>query len=248
MQYIVAVVISLVLMSILFFSLRSTVKRIDYNTKKYFIDKLQDYDYLIEEKKKILNDLKEEIENNKEVLSKKSKVEEKNINNKTEKYYDEFKIPKYSDENLFKKYKKIKEKFLIDEEKIILNFIKNINQKDNKDYNVLLNIRKKIDNKKIYEIIKLELKEQKKYIYNCLNEEEIRILEKHIKINNMKINLFITELDMFLEKNDPTVYVYTGEKNKNFNYISTLIKTEYDEGINEGIKINYKGILYDYSL
>ena len=49
--YIVAVIISLILIAILFFALRSTVKRIDYNTKKYFIDKLQDYDYLIDEMK-----------------------------------------------------------------------------------------------------------------------------------------------------------------------------------------------------
>ena len=63
--YIVAVLISLLLIAILFFALRSTVKRIDYNTKKYFVDKLQDYDYLIEEKKKKIDELNNEIEQNK---------------------------------------------------------------------------------------------------------------------------------------------------------------------------------------
>ena len=62
--YIVAVLISLLLIAILFFALRSTVKRIDYNTKKYFVDKLQDYDYLIEEKKKKIDELNNEIEQN----------------------------------------------------------------------------------------------------------------------------------------------------------------------------------------
>ena len=66
------------MIAILFFALRSTVKRIDYNTKKYFIDKLQDYDYLIDEKKKILDNLNEKIEANKKILSEEAK--EKNNN------------------------------------------------------------------------------------------------------------------------------------------------------------------------
>ena len=70
--YIVAIIISLVLMAILFFALRSTVKRIDYNTKKYFIEKLQDYDYLIDEKQKLLDELNKKIEENKKIFNEKT--------------------------------------------------------------------------------------------------------------------------------------------------------------------------------
>ena len=94
MEYVVAVIVSLVLISILFFSLRSTVKRIDINTKKYFIDKLQDYDYLIEEKKKVLNELNEEIKKNKEILSKETNNDVKIIANEKKEYYGEMDIPK----------------------------------------------------------------------------------------------------------------------------------------------------------
>ena len=248
METIVAIIISIVLVSILFFSLRSTVKRIDINTKKYFIDKLQDYDYLIEEKKKVLNELEKRIEKNKEIISKETNVEKIVCSSENDEYYGELNIPKYMEENLFEKYKAIKEKFSFDEEGLVIDFINNIEGNDSRDYFLLSKIRKMFDNKKIYEILKLRIKDQKKYISDMLSENEFIILEKYIKLDNVKINTLITKLDMVLEKNAPVLYVYTGEKNKNFDYISPIIKTEYDETINEGIKINYKGIIYDFSL
>lgn len=246
--YIVAVIISLVLITILFFALRSTVKRIDYNTKKYFIDKLQDYDYLIDEKKKILNELNEEIEKNKAVLSEKAKDNKNNIKAEQFEYYEDLDIPKYMDENLFKKYKNIKNKFSFDKEKLIIGFIESVVTEKNYDYGILVTIRKKFTKSKIYEIMKLRKNDQKEHIYNFLSEEEFNVIQKYIDLENFKINNLITKLDTLIEKNDPTVYIYVGEKNKNYNYISPLIKTRYDENINEGIKINYKGVLYDYSL
>ena len=85
--YVVAVLVSLILIAILFFALRSTVKRIDYNTKKYFVDKLQDYDYLIEEKQQILDKLNEEIEKNKKIINEEKPNEKIEIKKADPKYY-----------------------------------------------------------------------------------------------------------------------------------------------------------------
>lgn len=246
--YIVAVIISLILIAILFFALRSTVKRIDYNTKKYFIDKLQDYDYLIDEKKKILDELNKKIQENKKILSEEAKIDKKEEKIEKFEYQQDLKMPKYRDENLFEKYKQIKDKFSFNKEEIINDFINNIDEKDNSDYQILVNIREKFTKKRIYEIMKLRKSEQKEYIYNFLSTNEIDVFEKYINLNNFKINNIIIKLDTLIEKNDPNIYVYISEKNKDYNYISPLVKTIYDESINEGIKINYKGILYDYSL
>jgi len=246
--YIVAVIISLVLIAILFFALRSTVKRIDYNTKKYFIDKLQDYDYLIDEKKKILKELNEKIEKNKEILDEEAKDNKKSVNVEQFEYYEDLDIPKYMDEDLFKKYKNIKDKFSFDKEKLIIDFVNNIEIEENSDYSILVEIRKKFTKNKIYEIMKLRGNNQKEFLLNYLSKEEVNVIEKHVDIKNIKINNLIIKLDTLIDKNDPTIYVYIGEKGKNYNHISPLIKTKYDESINEGIKINYKGILYDYSL
>lgn len=246
--YIATIIICLVLVAILFFALRSTVKRIDYNTKKYFIDKLQDYDYLIDEKKKILNELNEKIEENKKVLSNDVKSNENSVKKESFEYYEDLDVPKYMDENLFKKYKKIKEKFSLDKEKIIKDFINKIKLNENSDYNILVKIRNKFTKNTIYEIMKLRKDGQKKYIKNILSDEELVLIKKYMDLEDIKINNLILKLDTLIDKNDPNIYVYVGEKGKKYDYISPLIKTLYDEDINEGIKINYRGVLYDYSL
>lgn len=233
---------------ILFFALRSTVKRIDYNTKKYFIDKLQDYDYLIDEKKKILDELNEKIEKKKKKLNEEAKNNKKSVNKEMFEYYENLSIPKYMDENMFKRYKNIKDKFSFNKEKIIIDFINNIKPEENSNYNILVEIRKKITKNKIYEIMNLRKNEQKEYLINFLSDKEFNVIKKYIDIENFKINNLMLKLDTLIDKNDPTIYVYIGEKGKDYNYISPLIRTKYDENINEGIKINYKGVLYDYSL
>lgn len=246
--YIVAIIIAVVLIAILFFALRSTVKRIDYNTKKYFIDKLQDYDYLIDEKQKLLKELEEKIEKNKKLLEENNIEKTNNVKIEKQEYYNDLNVPKYMDENLFKKYKKIRNKFSFDEEEIINKFVSGIKEKSNFDYVTLINLKKKFTSEKIFEIMKLRPRAQKEYLNTFLNKSELNFLQKYIDLENIKINKITTEINLLLEKNDPVIYVYTGEKNKSYNYISSMIKTKYDESINEGIKISYKGIIYDYSL
>ena len=68
------------------------------------------------------------------------------------------------------------------------------------------------------------------------------------EVVDFKVKKLISNLDTFIQKNDPVVYVYTGDKNVNYDDINSSIKTVYDKNINEGIKIHYKGVLYDYSL
>ena len=247
--YVVAIIISLVLMAILFFALRSTVKRIDYNTKKYFIEKLQDYDYLINEKQKKLDELNEKIDENKKILNENANND--NIEKNVEKFehYENLDSPKYMDENLFKKYKEIKQKFSFNKVRIISEFISDkVNDSYNSDYNILLNIRQKLTKRKIYEIMTLRKNEQIKYMYNFFSDEEINVIKKFISFENLKVSNIIIELETLIEKNNPVIYVYTGDKNETYSDISPLIKTKYDETINEGIKIKYKGILYDYSI
>lgn len=246
--YIVAIIISVTLIAILFFALKSTVKRIDYNTKKYFVDKLQDYDYLIDEKKKILDELNEKIEENKKILSNEIIEQKQPINIEKNEYHKSTKLPKYQDEDLFKNYKNIKDKFSFDKEEIIKKFIKDISVCQSDDYDILVNIRKKFTSDKIYEIIKLRIKDQVDKVNEILTKKELDCVQKIINTEKFKISDFITKLDTLIEKNDPVIYIYTGEEEDNFNYISPKIKTKYDENINEGIKISYKGVLHDYSL
>lgn len=247
MIYIVAFIVAALLVVILFFALRSTVKRIDYNTKKYFVDKLQDYDYLIEEKQQILNKLNKEIEENKKNLIKMPEEEVKVVKHQQNNYQN-LSTPKYIDQELFQKYKHIKENFSFNYNEIIKKFMDTSLTDENTNYKIALNIKNKFTNEEVYKIINLREKEQKEYILNLLDLEEKKFLENFINLDKFKVKKLITNLDTFLYKNDPKVYIYTGDKNTNYDEINSNIETVYDESINEGIRIHYKGIIYDYSL
>ena len=67
---------------------------------------------------------------------------------------------------------------------------------------------------------------------------------------NEKFDLenFIGYLDIEIKKNDPTIYVLVGNKNVSFNEVSEKVKTMYREEVYRGIKIVYRGNIYDYSL
>ena len=59
--FIVAIVVIVVLVFFMFFILKGTVKKINSQTKLYFVDKLQEYDYLIDQKEEKLNQINQEI-------------------------------------------------------------------------------------------------------------------------------------------------------------------------------------------
>ena len=70
---ILAITIILILVILMFFVLKSTVKKINSQTKLYFVDKAQEYDYMINEKidklDKINQELKEKELNEEEINS-----------------------------------------------------------------------------------------------------------------------------------------------------------------------------------
>ena len=59
--FLIAIVIVLFLVVLMFFILKGTVKKINSQTKLYFVDKLQEYDYMIDEKLEKLNHINEEL-------------------------------------------------------------------------------------------------------------------------------------------------------------------------------------------
>ena len=62
-KLIIAAVILIVIMLVFIFILfKNIIKKMDENAKKYFVNKMQDYDYILEEKQAKLEEIKEEIE------------------------------------------------------------------------------------------------------------------------------------------------------------------------------------------
>ena len=123
------IILLVVLMSLI---LKNAVKEVDKKSKSYFVDKLQEYDYLIDEKEKKLSELESELEKRKNGL----KDTNSDINNPNYDFdssiIDMLTETSYLDKNIFELNKKIEEKFIINYEDLLKDFLSNI--KDNNKY------------------------------------------------------------------------------------------------------------------
>ena len=127
------IILLVVLMSLI---LKNAVKEVDKKSKSYFVDKLQEYDYLIDEKEKKLSELESELEKRKNGL----KDGNSDINNPNYDFdssiIDMLTETNYLDKNIFELNKKIEEKFIINYEDLLKDFLSNI--KDNNKYDFTL--------------------------------------------------------------------------------------------------------------
>jgi hypothetical protein len=65
---------------------------------------------------------------------------------------------------------------------------------------------------------------------------------------SFQVEEFCNYLDYEMGKCDPTIYVYVGEKDVDYNKLDKNIKTIYSKDIYKGLKILYLNQLYDFSL
>lgn len=218
--------------------------------KDNFIDKLTEFDFLIDNKEKKLEDLNNNILEKENTINELEKSAENNSYQNTTDSEDVV-LPKYADfedGNLLSGYKVIKENFNFDVKKIINDFIKN-NIKDN-DTN--FELYKKIKSYFLYDVIyriaTYSPEEQSIIVSELLQEDERECIKDLLDTKRFNINKFIDKLDNLIMKTDPEIKILVGDKNSNYDYIDTNIKTIYDENITEGFKIIYQGIVYDYSI
>ena len=233
------IILLVVLMSLI---LKNAVKEVDKKSKSYFVDKLQEYDYLIDEKEKKLSELESELEKRKNGL----KDTNSDINNPNYDFdssiIDMLTETSYLDKNIFELNKKIEEKFIINYEDLLKDFLSNI--KDN----ITLNLRNKFTSEEIYKIETLLPEERDTYLKEILTEEEYQLSEIFISSNKFNMVDFIDYLNRLIELNDPTVVVLVPNKSINYDYIDSKIKTKGSDNIYKGIQIIYKNKVYDFSL
>ena len=244
--FIVSIVIILILVVLMFFILRSTVKKINSQTKLYFVDKLQEYDYLINEKEDKLKQINEEIKekelkDNEDVskFGKNSYDFDYNIINLLNK-------TTYQDKNVFEISKSIDEKFNIDNVALLKKFLSNT--PDDDAYIFCKEFRDKFSGDEIFKIKMMNGDEQKEYLKNLLSDKEYEIYLLYLDIGDDSIDGFIDYLNEMIDLNSPNIYVYVGKREENYDYLSKYIKTIYSKDIYKGIKIIYRNKVYDYSL
>lgn len=273
---ITSIIVVFIMFIFTFFILKNVIKRINDSAKRYFIEKLQEYNYLIDEKEEKLNNLRSQIikqeKNNVKLHLEDDSVEELNIfAPDIEKKLEEMKMfkerlerkkvdeliydiptPEYREESFFNTYKKLRKNFKIDNEKIIREFLDSHQEKqEDKKYQELKKFRKQFTDKAIYECLTLSNEEQFSLINEVLTKQVSKIINFEEKFTNPKqfvITDFINEIDEKIKEYNPNVYVYVGQEAQNYDDIDKRIKTKFYKNMSEGIIIYYKGKIYDYSI
>ena len=87
-------------------------------------------------------------------------------------------------------------------------------------------------------------------VESVLTEKNKSYVEPIIKtIKNFNVLEMLDKIKERMDKISPTIYVYvSGDSNKNYDYLSSKIKTQLFKNMSKGIIIEYKDKLYDYSI
>ena len=232
----------------MFLILKKTVKKINTQTRLYFVDKSQEYDYLIKQKVDKLNQL------DKEIKGKEANKKETVISNNKQSYDFDYSIinllnnTEYQNRNIFELNKEIDNKFSIDYISLIKKFVTLTKSADNQ-YSFCNNIKKKFTSDMVYKLKIMSDLELNDYLKKTLSGDEYKIYKLFTETNtNPNIDNFINYLNELIDLNNPLIVVYVGDKNENYDYLSDNIKTIYSTDIYKGIKIKYQNKIYDYSL
>ena len=267
----ILIVIMLVFIFILF---KNIIKRMDENAKKYFVNKMQDYDYILEEKQAMLEEIKNEINNieasNQNILktSDDEYEEENDYKEKKKKDIDEeydelprkketedikynLNVPNYRETQFFNNYKEVRKVFTVNNEKIIKEFIADHkNLKEEKEYKSLAKIRKKFDEETIYGCLTLSSQEQVKVLKETLTATEKKTVNFDVLSQNKNFSVedIVKYMDKRMEQIDPTVIIYTNVLDKKYEDLDSNIVTKEYNNMSEGIIIKYRNKIYDYSI
>lgn len=252
-EIILAIIVVLILLIVLACLFLFTVKRVNVLVKKIFVDKLQEYDFLIDDKEKKIEELNGNIE-----IKKNEEKELEDLINKLKIEAEDFKkeevdvvMPKgadYEDGNLLENYKKIKEGFSFDYEEKIKKFLESEVTKDDGKFNVYLNIKNYFSHKTVYKISTYGSNEQRIIVNGLLTEDEKNLVKDLLDTSKFNIVKFINKIDDLIKNSDPKIYIYVSDKNMKFNDLDSNIETVFDEKLTEGFKVEYKGKVYDYSI
>lgn len=235
------------LIFLMFLILKRTVRIVNDQTKSYFVNKLQNYDSLIEEKENRLNEIDDEIKN-KELGLKEDTKKDKDRNYIFDtNVIDILNNTEYQNKNIFELNRKIDNTFVIDYENLINDFLKV--SSDDKDYDFCYQMRKKFDSETIYRLKTVQSEFLEEEYKKILSKKEYKIYESFKVItSNNNIENFIDYLDEMVELNSPYITIQVGNKNENYDHLSKYIKTVYNDKIYRGIKIIYRNKVYDFSL
>ncbi len=231
----------------MFLILKKTVNVVNTQTKTYFVDKLQAYDSLIDEKEQRLKEINELLKDRKKGLNSEENVFKKDGYDFDYNIIDLFNSAEYQNKDILRINKLIEEKFDFDHEKLIKEFllcVKNVNK-----YEFCINLKNKFTSEIIYKVKTILDIDLDDFMKEFLTKDEYSIYQLFKDLNGtFLVEDFIDYLDRLVELNNPNITVYVSNKKENYDYLSKYIKTVVSDDIYSGIKIVYRDKVYDFSL
>lgn len=221
----------------------------DQESKSYFLNNLQDYDKLIDEKESKLETIKESLESLKEQESK-NQSEGKEDHSKMDPSALQAVIsPDLQDGNILKTMREIQDKFQLQHDATIKQFVKEHpeDKEKTKEYKLCQNVLNLLTFDFAYELETTMEEARWNKVLVQLNDETKQYLEKQ-KCLKKPFNEARIWIEERAKETDPNIYIVIGEKDKTYNDMDSRIQTKYDESIYLGLMICYQNKLYDYSL
>lgn len=242
----VIVFVLLLMFITLFFILKNIIGDINEKGKEYFALKLSELD-------------SQNAKNAKKEIKKSNTIEEniesntgKNENNNDKSniiVYQAKNINDYDVKELLQLVKKVDGKFNFDNRYIVTEFARQTEGDDSVEkYNELLSLKRYIESIGMYSLL-IKSDEELDAVIQEFSNISKETVDMYYKISDkFDIQDFVNYLNLQINLNDPTIYVFVGSRGTTYNDISTKIKTVYRDDVYKGIKILYKNIIYDYSL
>lgn len=235
----------------LFFAIKNISKKLNDEMKKSILSNLSVYDEIIEKKETRLNEL------NKELLDLKLEFESYQIESKKDtsnniivtSINSDEDTTVYEDDTFYENYSLIRNEFRVNYKEIVKEFLFNDNENDRETYNLYKSLLEKFNLDVYYSILKFDEEVREDRVKEILSEKELKILDEFKNESKVfDIELFYNYLKEKVRVLNPNLIILGNSNSKYLEKMDLRINFKEDESIVEGIKILYKGKIFDYSL
>ncbi len=239
-------------------SLRIVAENASKKVNAYFLSKLGEFDEDFKEKMNTLEQLgeaKEELEQKIKIL----KADQTSL--EVSRFYkprpiirDNFvPIAHYIDSGFFEDYKKAKTLLVMDKAQIIRDVMNKFPYEGNMErFDTAKKILKELNPEAMYDLCTLPIAQQVYVLRDSLTGRLLDMLEEFISTipseEEFDVLRFKEYVQLVYKQESPYLHAKLGEDDEDYSYVSPYVICEFDDNICEGIRIEYQGKLYDYSI
>ena len=251
--------VMLAMNGLIFYILRTAVRTTEHQVREHFSRELTVFGDTVEEKQRRsmeldsqISDMKKEADDMKEIIDVlKSSPFYRPHKNKGEKLAP---LAHYVDRKFFENYRTAKDLMAVLDKKAIVEEVQRqvSYHGDRARYAQLCDLIGTLNFDTVYQLETVPAEEQLQVLDETLKEEQHELFLEYVKGLEKPLNFsvlsFLDWLRLQRSEEDPTLYVYTGEKQDNLDHMASDVKTCYDENICEGVRLVYQNQVYDYSI